>query len=325
MSYTVIENSLNDLNAYRSDSRQTLKWTSPFVLPEWMQTWWQVFGADAKPYIHVVKDGEKVIGIAPLMIKDDTGYLIGSTDVCDYLDFIITPGMEDVFFNILLDYLKKNHIKGLDLKHVRPDSTVITSLVPLAKSRKYQVENSEEAVSFEMDLPSSFDEYLQTLSTKQRHEVRRKLRRLTEEGKIEYRFIEKGGELPAAMDTFFKMFTESRQDKAVFLTEQMKSYFRLLVDTMKEIGILKLGILELDGKPVAEIMCFDYNDCMYLYNSGYDPQYVSLSVGLLSKALAVKDSIEKGKKRFDFLKGADTYKEHLGGKEVPLYRCQIHI
>ena len=295
------------------------------MLPEWMQTWWQTFGAGAKPFILSIKDSDKVIGIAPLMIKDDTGYLIGSTDVCDYLDFIITPGMEDVFFNILLDYLKKNHIKGLDLKHVRPDSTVITSLVPLAKSRKYQVENSEEAVSFEMDLPSSFDEYLQTLSTKQRHEVRRKLRRLTEEGKIEYRFIEKGGELPAAMDTFFKMFTESRQDKAVFLTEQMKSYFRLLVDTMKEIGILKLGILELDGKPVAEIMCFDYNDCMYLYNSGYDPQYVSLSVGLLSKALAVKDSIEKGKKRFDFLKGADTYKEHLGGKEVPLYRCQIHI
>jgi CelD/BcsL family acetyltransferase involved in cellulose biosynthesis len=325
MSYIVIENSLNDLNAYRSDSRQTLNWPSVFVLPEWMQTWWQVFGADAKPYIRVVKDSDKVIGIAPLMIKDSTVYFIGSTDVCDYLDFIVAPGMENDFFNVLLDDLKKNDIKNLDLKHVRPDSTVITSLVPLAKTRNFKVENREEAVSFEMDLPSSFDEYLQTLSTKQRHEVRRKLRRLTEEGKIEYRFTEKGSELPAAMDTFFKMFTESRQDKAVFLTEQMKSYFRLLADTMKEIGILKLGILELDGKPVAEIMCFDYNDCIYLYNSGYDPKYVSLSVGLLSKVLAVKNSIEKGKKRFDFLKGAETYKGHLGGKEVPLYRCQIHI
>jgi CelD/BcsL family acetyltransferase involved in cellulose biosynthesis len=94
---------------------------------------------------------------------------------------------------------------------------------------------------------------------------------------------------------------------------------------MAQIGLLRLGVLELDGQPLAEIMCFDYNGCIYLYNSGYDPQYTALSAGLLSKVLAIKDSIEKGKSRFDFLKGAETYKYHLGGREVPLYRCQITI
>ncbi len=325
MSYTVIENNLNELNSYRSGSRQTLQWSSVFILPEWMQTWWRIFGTGARPFVRLVKDGDKIIGIAPLMILEDTAYLIGSTDVCDYLDFIVTPGMQDDFFNVLLDYLKENRIKTLDLKLLRPDSTVISGLLPLAKSRNFQVTSEKKDVSFEMDLPLSFDEYLETLSAKQRHEVRRKLRRLMEEGKIEYRFIEKGSELPNAMETFFRMFTGSRQDKADFMTEQMKSYFRLLVDTMKEIGLLKLGVLELDSKPVAEILCFDYNNCIYLYNSGYDPQYVSLSVGLLSKVLAIRDSIAKGKKKFDFLKGAEVYKEHLGGKEVPLYHCQIHI
>jgi len=325
MSYTVIENTLNDLKAYRSDSRQMLKWPSVFMLPEWMQTWWQIFGAGAKPFVRSVKDGDIVIGIAPLMIRDNIAYLIGDTDVCDYLDFIVTPGRENDFFVVLLDFLKQNGIKSLDCNHVRPDSTVLENLIKAAETKNCRVTTNKETVSFEMDLSPSFDEYLETLSAKQRHEVRRKLRRLTEEGKIEYRFIEKGNELPSAMDAFFKMFIESRQDKAVFMTEQMKSYFRLLVDAMKEIGLLKLGVLDLDSKPVAEILCFDYNDCIYLYNSGYDPQYVSLSVGLLSKVLAIQDSIAKGKKKFDFLKGAEVYKEHLGGKEVPLYRCQIHI
>jgi CelD/BcsL family acetyltransferase involved in cellulose biosynthesis len=325
MSYTISQNSLNDLIAYRSYSNQSLQWLSIFMLPEWMQTWWQVFGEGFKPHIRIVNDGEKVIGIAPLMIKDSTAYLIGSTDVCDYVDFVIVPGSEQEFFNTLFDDLKKNGVKILDLKHVRPDATVIKSLVPLAKRNNFHVTAEEEAVSFEMDLPSSFEEYLLTLSSKQRHEVRRKLRRLNEEGKIEYRFIEAGSELPAALDTFFRMFTESREDKAAFLTEQMKSYFRLLVDNMKQLGLLKMGVLELDSKPVAEILCFDYNDCIYLYNSGYDPQYVSLSVGLLSKVFAIEDSISRGKRRFDFLKGAEIYKSHLGGKEVPLYRCQIGI
>ncbi len=325
MNYTIIEDSLDNLDAYRTDSKQILNWSSVFVLPAWLQVWWRVFGAGAEIYIRAVWGGDKVIGIAPLMVKDGTACLIGGTDVCDYLDFIVVPGREQDFFNVLLDDLKKNEIKHLDLKHVRPDSTVLKNLVPLAKSCQNEVVSTKEDVSLEMDLPSVWEGYLDALSTKQRHEVRRKLRRLSEEGKIEYRFVDSGGAVPAAMNTFFKMFVESRQDKANFMTEKMKSFFNLLADTMAGNGLLRLGMLELDGQPVAEIMCFEYNDCIYLYNSGYDPRYTALSAGLLSKVLAIKDSIERGIKRFDFLKGAETYKYHLGGKEVPLYRCQIAV
>jgi CelD/BcsL family acetyltransferase involved in cellulose biosynthesis len=127
------------------------------------------------------------------------------------------------------------------------------------------------------------------------------------------------------MDSFFRMFVESRQDKAAFLTGPREAFFRQMAASLAEAGLLRLGILELDGKPVAQIICFDYNNCIYLYNSGYEPQYVSLSVGLLSKVLAIKDSIERGKQKFDFLKGAEPYKYRLGGQEVPLYRCLITL
>jgi CelD/BcsL family acetyltransferase involved in cellulose biosynthesis len=64
---------------------------------------------------------------------------------------------------------------------------------------------------------------------------------------------------------------------------------------------------------------------MFLYNSGFDPQYESLSVGLLSKVLGIQESIREGKKKFDFLKGGEVYKERLGGHEIPLHRCRIII
>jgi CelD/BcsL family acetyltransferase involved in cellulose biosynthesis len=325
MNYNILESSLGQLKDLRADSSHALNWFSPFVLPEWLQVWSQIFGSDARPYIRVVKQDDKVIGVAPLMMKNGTACFTGSVDVCDYQDFIIAPGKESEFFEGLLDYLEQNNVKQLDLKHVRPDSTVLNSLVPLVISRQYEVTNDKEAVSYEMDLPPSFEVYLESLSTKQRHEVRRKMRRLSEEGNIEYHIIDEGSEPLAALETFFQMFVESRQDKAEFLTDQMKSYFKALVDIMAGMGILKLGILELDKKPIASVMYFDYNNCIYLYNSGYDPKYVSLSAGLLSKVFAIKDSIEKGKKKFDFLKGAETYKGHLGGKEIPLYRCRINI
>jgi hypothetical protein len=50
-----------------------------------------------------------------------------------------------------------------------------------------------------------------------------------------------------------------------------------------------------------------------------------MGVGLISKILCIKDCIEKGRKKFDFLKGAEVYKYRLGGKEVPLHRCRITI
>jgi len=325
MSYTIIDNNLADLETLRTDSRQNLYWSSVFVLPDWMRVWWQVFGAGNEMSIRTVRDGDKIIGVAPLMVKDGTACFISGTDVCDYNDFITVPGREKDFFYTLLDDMKHRNILNLDLKHVRPDSTVIKSFTIVAEGRGYAVSTVKEDVSVEMELPATFEEYLEELDTKQRHEVKRKMRRLTEEGKIEYHYINSGGTLTPSMDTFFRMFVESRQDKADFLTEKMKSYFNLLADTMAGNGLLRLGVLELDSKPVAEIMCFDYNDCIYLYNSGYDPRYVSLSAGLISKVFAIKDSIEKKKKRFDFLKGAETYKYRLGGKEVPLYRCRISI
>jgi CelD/BcsL family acetyltransferase involved in cellulose biosynthesis len=325
MGLVISKDKLDNLGSYWKDGGLNLTWPSIFILPPWLQAWWQVFGAGTENYIRTMRQGESIIGIAPLRKQGDSVLFIGDIDVCDYVDFIIEPGRESDFFNVLLDDLAKSGIKHLDLQHVRPESAAMQILVPLAAARGNEVITTREDVNVEMDLPSNWDNYLESLSTKQRHEVRRKLRRLEEAGKIEYRQVRDTASVPATMDAFFKMFVESRRDKAAFLTGQREAFFRLLSTNMAEAGLLHLGVLELDTKPVAQIICFDYNNCVFLYNSGYNPDYVSLSAGLLSKVLEIKDNIEKGRRKFDFLKGAEIYKYHLGGKEVPLYRCQISI
>ena len=276
-------------------------------------------------YLGAIRQGEEILGIAPLLVRGGKASIIGSADVCDYLDFVVAPGMETDFFNVLLDDLRQKGINQLELESLRSDSTVLTSLVGIAQNRKYEVLCQPVDVSLELDLPSTWEEYLAILTAKQRHEVRRKLRRLLEAGTVDYHIVKDSAAVNDAVDIFLKMFTESRSDKAAFLTSQRELFFRSLADTMARAGLLRLGILELDSMPTAAIMYFDYNGCIYLYNSGYDPQYNSLSAGLLSKVLCVKESIEEGKKRFDFLKGDETYKYHLGGREVTLYSCHITI
>ncbi|HEX9896814.1 MAG TPA: GNAT family N-acetyltransferase [Dehalococcoidales bacterium] len=325
MNYSVTIESLEWLNKYWLEHHDELDWEPLFVLPPWLNVWQKHFAPNAEVAILAVRQSDRIVGVAPLLLKDDTATIIGSPNVCDYEDFIIKKGEETSFFHALLDFLKQKRIKVLELGVVRPDSKAMSYLLPVARESGAEISCEPDEVSFEKDLPASWDDYLQTLDNKQRHEVRRKLRRLEEEGKITYRFVTDVTSVPAFLEIFLKMFVESREDKADFLTPQAEGFFRDLTATMAEFGFLRGGTLELDGKPMAAVLAFDYHDTVYLYNSGFDPTQSQLSVGILSKALLIKDSIERGKKKFDFLKGAERYKYHLGGKEVQLQKCRIRL
>jgi CelD/BcsL family acetyltransferase involved in cellulose biosynthesis len=323
--YIVTSESFDSLTSYWLKYRYPSMGDCIFVLPSWLKVWWHEFGFEAELYLGAVRQGGTLIGIAPLLLKGAEASFIGSTDVCDYLDFVIVPGREIDFFNILLNDLRKRGISLLDLRPLRPNSTVLSYLIDIARDRKYEVSCKVEDISLELDLPSTWEGYLSTLTQKQRHEVRRKLRRFWEAGDMNYRIIDRSEAASESIPIFLRFFRESKQDKAIFLTTRMESFFTSLIGSMAQAGLLRFGVLELNASPVASVMCFDYNNTVFLYNNGYDPQYSPLSVGLISKVLCIKDSIERGRDKFDFLKGAEEYKHRLGGKEVNLYGCQISL
>ena len=326
MSYSVTQESFDSLTSYWTDSSHRLKWGSIFVLPPWLAVWWREFQPGTELYLSVVRQGKEIIGIAPLQIAGEKAGFVGSADVCDYLDFVVTPGREADFFNVLLDDLGRKGINYLDLKPLRPDSTALTHLVAIARERKYEVHCREEAVSLEIDLSATWEEYLASLTKKQRHEVRRKLRRLEEVSGIDYRCVQVSEEEAGGfMDDFLRLFALSQEVKANFMTARMASFFRALARAMAEIGLLRFGVLELDTLPVAMTMGFEYDGVTYLYNSAYEPKYNPLSVGVLSKVLCIRESIRRGLRKWDFLKGAETYKYQLGGREVRLSSCRIIV
>jgi len=177
----------------------------------------------------------------------------------------------------------------------------------------------------ELDLPSTWEDFLLGLTAKERHEIRRKLRRLEGIADVQLRIVEGGQEAKSAVETFLVLLGSSRPEKAAFMTAQMSCFFQSLAEAMAELKILKLYFLELNGEPAASALCFDYGSTVYLYNSGYDPRFRHLSVGLLNKVMSIRECIGRGRERYDFLKGAETYKRRLGGRPVPLYRCQIEL
>jgi CelD/BcsL family acetyltransferase involved in cellulose biosynthesis len=323
MSYEFVKSNFSSLTGQWKYLQSKSASNVIFSTPEWSSVYWQCFNEGYAELLGEIKDDNRSIGIAPLMTRNETAFFIGSVDICDYLDFIILQGYEQDFFKELLNCLTAHGVKKLDMAPLRADSSVMTILADMAKSAGHKVTTAQIDVSPYANLPGNWEDYLKSLETKQRHELRRKMRRLNEMGAVDYRV--KNTASPENIEIFFKLFRESREDKAQFLSPQMENYFRLLLGSTAGADYLRLNMLDYNGKPIAATICFDYNDEMLLYNSGFDREYSWLSAGLVSKAMAIEDSIKLGRAKFDFLKGSEEYKYHLGGLDLPIYRCTIII
>jgi CelD/BcsL family acetyltransferase involved in cellulose biosynthesis len=247
---------------------------------------------------------------------------IGEVEVSDYLDFIAPEGGAEAFYQALLAYLAGVSWQVLDLHCLPSSSSTLQHLPRLARERGYSVTLGVEEVCPALDLPPTWEDYLAQLHRTERHELRRKLRRLNEEARFRYYDL-RGEEAIGAIDDFLHLHRASGHHKAAFMNQRMERFFRAMLAHFASRGWARLHFLEVDGKRVSVVLCFEYGDTVFLYNSGFDPSYSRLSVGLLLKAFCIRKAIEEGKRRFDFLRGNEHYKYDLGGKDVPIYRCQV--
>jgi CelD/BcsL family acetyltransferase involved in cellulose biosynthesis len=307
-----------------SQTRLAWPWSCLFVLPFWLENVWRHLGTAGEPHIVTIYDGPDPIGSMPLSIEGTNATFLGSHEVCDYQDLISAPGRQQQVLEAVLAHLAAQGIRWLDLRTLRPDALLLSALASISPLPAAHAIHPEE-MTFEIELPDSWEGYFLQLDGKQRHEVRRKLRRLESQGRVGYRCIDSCERLETAVEIFLTLFQSNRPDKAAFMTEPMQAYFRALMRRLAERRMLRLCFLDINDQPVAGVLCFDYQGTRYLYNSGYDERFESLSVGALSKALSMRNAIEAGCGRFDFLKGAEVYKRRLGGRQTGLYRCMLEL
>ena len=295
-----------------------------YVTPVWQELWWDAFqdGRSLAGFYMTDTDGD-VAAIASLSRSGDHYTLVGNSDTFDYNDFVIASGAEQRFYPALLDAISDGGGRQLDLYSIGEDSPTLKMLPQLARDRGYAVDVEEEDVAPRLVLTETWDEYLAGLGKKDRHELRRKLRRL--EGHENWRWycVSDPSEAVSRMDDFVSLMRQSDAAKAEFLTQEREAFFRQMVAATAAEDILRLFFLEMDGKPVAASMCFDYDGVRMLYNSGHDPEYRYYSVGLLLHSLCLRDALERGYRYFDFLRGNEPYKYRLGGTDHHLYRITL--
>lgn len=291
----------------------------PFLGPDWAELWWRHFGAGATLTIGELGDGAALL---PLY-RTETGVVsfVGGSEVTDYVGVVGPFDVHAPAGEALVDRLAADE-DWRELHAVAvPAESGFTAAAALAAVRHGFDVTFEVEDSAVLRLPDSFDAYLEMVGSKERHEIRRKERRLGRDlGDLE---LDEGGEWAPAVDRFVAMHRLSRGDKGEFMDDRMAAFFRDAAERFSALGSLRLDTLVAGGRPVASTVGFADTHGYYLYNSAFEPSVATLSPGNVLLARLIGREIEEERPVFDFLRGDERYKFRLGGRRRPLRRLTV--
>ena len=298
-----------------------------FMTHMWQHAWWKDLGGGQLDLVGFRHEG-RLVGIAPTYREMVGGFPVvrfgGGLEVTDYAGFLVETGYVDAVGRAFLEYCLDFPGLVLDLHFLRADGITLAGLTAAARDmdRRYNVEREE--VSPRILLPGDFETYVGSLSKKDRHELRRKRRRVEEAGG--WTVSETSEEsLEVDLETFFTLHAASTRAKSDFLTDDVKRFFRHICRHLLEQGWLSLRLLVHQGRAVAAVLGFVYRGKLLLYNSGYDPSLTSLSAGLVLMSEEVRLAIEASLTELDFLRGDEKYKYDLGAVDVDLMHLTVEL
>jgi CelD/BcsL family acetyltransferase involved in cellulose biosynthesis len=333
MKYTIHHN-FSEIDSHEWNTLLSLSVSdNPFLRYEYQRAWWEYRGGgeweNAQLILITAREDDKLIGIAPLFLSEYDGQsallLIGSIEISDYLDLIVQAEDHARFVSGLFDFLAStltDKWSGVDWYNIPDSSITLTALK--AESAKRGWTHLEEIYrpTPRIALNGDFDEYLSRVEKKQRHEIRRKMRRAEESGRGVRWFISDMTDVETEIDSFLGLM-EHDQGKAGFLHESMRAQMRAVIRAAHENGWLWLAFLEADGQRIAANLNFDYNNKLWGYNAGVNRAYMDLSPGWVLLSHVLQWACENKRTEFDFMRGDEEYKYRFGAVNQYVMRVKL--
>lgn len=301
-----------------------------FLSWQWFSSWWSNLRANRELQLLTLMDDGRLVGIVPLMVEsDDEGRrrlaLIGSDRTTDYADMLVDPAFADSMVEALARFVAEGMGRWdyAEFSSLRESSAFLGSfreaVTALGLSSRVETVNTCPVAT----LAPSWDEFLATLGKTHRHELRRKIRRSQSDGPVAHHFMRSPEEVEGALESFFHLHRASKPEKADFLDDDLVAFFRSIALSFAQEGWMRLSLMKIDGHDVASTFAFTRGDRVLLYNSGLDPEYRHLSVGIALHAADLQQAMGEGAQLYDFLRGNEPYKYDLGGRDNPIYTLTL--
>lgn len=314
----------NEWNALLKNSRAN----SVFMTWEWMDSWWQTYRTTEALHIISIRDGDELVGIAPMVTNTIPSGLLKSVNalyfigirsdqkLTEYVDIIVKAGSEDDVCKEVIRIVTMQD-KGWDVlifNEVPEYSVTLTKIKELLSSAKLLFSESSHGCSV-IIMPDDYDKYLKGLKPRVRTKLRSLPRRLREKHDVELEICTGGDGLQETMESFYALHQrrwESEDQLGTFKDKRKAQFYERINRYFIEKKWLRIYSLKVDGQYRAHEYGFLYNNRLYILQEGFDPEWLNSGVGNVLRTLVIKDCIDKGIEEYDFLGGVTYHKNSWG-------------
>ena len=262
-----------------------------------------------------------------------TAYFFGGSYHADYATLLAAPDNLDAVAEALASWFGDPAAPAwdaVDLRRLRCGDPAAEALAAAFGRREaaagWTLNLEREDVCPVVDLPvgSSFEDFLDTLGKKERHEIRRKVRRAEAVGPITLdRSPDPLADLPAFIELHQKRWGQDGLFPDTAGGAMSRTFFRRLFELLGPDGPLILSFVAVGGRRVGAGVHLEDGASLLYYNAGLDPDARELSPGVLMVASYVQAALAGGFRRMDFLRGDEPYKYEWGARDEPIQRLLV--
>jgi len=262
-----------------------------------------------------------------------TAIFFGASYHADYATILCAPADLPAVADAVADYLVSRDARDwdvLDLRRLRCGDPAADALAAALGAREiaegWTLNVEREDVCPVVTLPDGvdMDGYLATLGKKERHEIRRKVRRAETTGEV---LLMESPDPLADLEAFIDLHQKRWGADGLFPPtaggEQSRVFIRRLFEAFGPDGALRLTFLTVAGRRIAAGIHFETPDGYLYYNAGVDPDARDLSPGVVMVHRYVEQALASGRRRLDFLRGDEPYKYEWGAVDEPIQRVLL--
>ena len=308
-----------DLEAEWNDAVDRAAVPHPFLRHEWIRTWWECFGTGRRLHIIVVRAGDRISAIAPLMTETVRSYgmWIRTVDLIhnDHTpraDFIVADAPEESY-RAIWDALMatRDEWDVLQLSRIVRGSEIDTTIARFANESGCATGVWQGDVSPYLALTGTWDQYYGSLPGKFRQNLRNRLSRLTKLGEPRLEVLDDAAAIEEAREDAVRLEASGwkrESGTAISSDPAVQRFYTLLAERATARGWLRLMFLTVGGQRIATSYGSRYRNRLFLFKTGYDPEYATCSPFKLLTYFAIQDAYATGLTEVDFLGNEEPWK-----------------
>jgi CelD/BcsL family acetyltransferase involved in cellulose biosynthesis len=254
----------------------------------------------------------------------------------------VTHALVDAFANDAIGPEHADPWAAIDLRRLRAADPATDALATafgareIAEGWTLNVEREDVCPVIRLPEGADLETFLGTLGKKERHEIRRKVRRAESAGEV---VLEESADPLAGIDAFIELHQARWGERGLFPPTPGGDQSRVFVRRLFELfaaatdpaspsfveghPTVHLGFLTVGGRRIGAEIHFETAGSVMYYNAGIDPDARDLSPGVVLLERLVRRAIERGKCRVDLLRGDEPYKYEWGGADEPVQRILV--